>query len=106
MKYLLMIATDETEVSEVPGCAAWVREMTARGVLRDLTGLCPTSDATTIRVRGEQVLLSDGPFAETKDQIGGAALIDCADLDEAIEVVSKHPAAALGAIEIRPLLTQ
>jgi hypothetical protein len=56
-----------------------------------------------VRVRDDAVLLSDGPFAETKEQIGGFCLIDCADLDEAIEVASKHPAAAYGTIEIRPL---
>jgi len=50
------------------------------------------------------VLLSDGPFAETKDQIGGYSLIECADLDEAIEVAAKHPWAGLGQIELRPLV--
>jgi hypothetical protein len=56
-----------------------------------------------VRVRDDAVLLSDGPFAETKEQIGGFCLIDCADLDEAIEVASKHPAAGYGTIEIRPM---
>ncbi|MCU1640150.1 MAG: YCII-related protein [Nocardia sp.] len=106
MKYLLMIATDESKVLEVEGCSAWAREMTERGVLHEVTGLRPTSDATTVRVRAAEVLLSDGPFAETKDQIGGAALIECADLDEAIDIASRHPAAALGAIEVRPLMVQ
>ncbi len=64
--------------------------------------LRPPSDATTVRVREDAVLLSDGPFAETKEQVGGFCLIECADSEEAIEVASKHPAAGYGAIEIRP----
>lgn len=106
MKYLLLIATDEAEVSSVEGCGDWAAEMTARGVLRDVVGLRSVSVATTVRARGAEVLLSDGPFAETKDQIGGFAIVECADLDEAIEVAARHPAAALGAIEIRPLAQQ
>jgi hypothetical protein len=57
-----------------------------------------------VRVRNDEVLLTDGPFAETKEQIGGFVLIDCADLDEAIEIAAKHPAAGYGTIEIRPVL--
>jgi hypothetical protein len=66
--------------------------------------LAPTAAATTVRVRGGEVLISDGPFAETKELIVGFDLIECADLDEAIEVASKHPAASYGMIEVRPLL--
>jgi hypothetical protein len=80
--------------------------MRRRGVLKQSVGLRPPTDATTLRVRGDQVLLSDGPFAETKDQIGGYSLIECADLDEAIEVASKHPWAEIGQIELRPLIEQ
>jgi len=54
-------------------------------------------------VRGDEVLLSDGPFAETKEQVGGYDLIECADLDEAIEMASKHPVARFGTIEVRPI---
>jgi hypothetical protein len=56
-----------------------------------------------VRVREDEVLLTDGPFAETKDQIGGFTMIECADLDEAIEVASMHPVAKLGMIEVRPV---
>jgi hypothetical protein len=56
-----------------------------------------------VRVRDEEVLLSDGPFAESKEQMGGYNLIECADLDEAIEVASGHPVARYGSIEVRPL---
>jgi hypothetical protein len=68
--------------------------------------LRPVSDATTVRVRAGEVLLSDGPFAETKEQMGGFDLIECKDLDEAIEVASKHPGAKFGTIELRPLWAQ
>src|SRR5215210_8679843 len=65
--------------------------------------LRPASDATTVRVRGEEVLLSDGPFAETREQMGGYDLIECENLDDAIEIASRHPVAKSGAIEVRPL---
>ena len=61
------------------------------------------SAATTVRVRGDEVLLSDGPFAETKEQVGGYDLIECENLDEAVEVASKHPVARFGTIEVRPI---
>jgi hypothetical protein len=109
MRYLLIIAGEESASGpavdvdvELP-CASWTAQMESRGVLRSLLGLQPSSDATTVRVRGDEVLLTDGPFAETKDLIGGFALIECADLDEAIEVASKHPAARDGMIEVRPV---
>jgi hypothetical protein len=86
------------------GCDDWSEEMQRRGVLRDSTGLRAADEATTVRVRGDEVLLSDGPFAETKDQIGGLCLLDCVDLDEATEVASKHPWAQIGQIEVRPVL--
>jgi hypothetical protein len=79
--------------------------MTARGVLLDGSRLRPTSDATTVRVRGDEVLIADGPFAETREQIAGYDLIDCANLDEALEVASEHPTTLIGTIEVRPLWT-
>ena len=66
-------------------------------------GLHPSRTATTVRVRGDEVLLTDGPFIEAKEQIGGFALVDCRDLDEAIEIAAGHPAAAIGQVEIRPV---
>jgi hypothetical protein len=82
---------------------SWIAEMGGRGVLLHGDSLRPVSDATTVRVRGEEVLVADGPFAETKEQIGGYDVIECADLDEAIEVAAKHPTAVFGTIEVRPL---
>lgn len=104
MKYVLLICGDESAAAHAnDGCAGWSEEMQSRGVLQGGAGLRPPSDATTVRVRDDAVLLTDGPFAETREQIGGFCLIDCADLDEAIEIASKHPAAGYGTIEIRPL---
>ena len=111
MRYLLMLCSDVSHRADVAeaaatmaGCDDWSEEMRRRGVLRDSTGLRPPDEATTVRVRGDEVLLSDGPFAETKDQIGGLCLLECVDLDEATEVASKHPWAQIGQIEVRPVL--
>jgi len=60
------------------------------------------SDATIVRLRDKEVLIADGPFAETKEQIAGYDILECADLDEAIEVASKHPVAKFGVVEVRP----
>jgi hypothetical protein len=66
--------------------------------------LQPTSDATTVRVRNGETLVTDGPFAETKEQLGGFYLIDVETLDEAIEIASRVPSARYGSIEVRPLM--
>jgi hypothetical protein len=105
VRYMILVCVDESvEVSPEESLpTAWVQEMDARGVRKLGSRLRPVSDATTVRVRGGEVLLSDGPFAETKEQIGGFDLLECEDLDEAIEVASKHPGAKFGTIEVRPL---
>jgi hypothetical protein len=102
---MMLVCVDEAvEVSEEEALpTAWVQEMDGRGVRQLGSRLRPVSDATTVQVRGGEVLLSDGPFAETKEQIGGFDLIECKDLDEAIEVASRHPGARFGTIEVRPL---
>jgi hypothetical protein len=102
---MILVCVDESvEVSPEESLpTAWVQEMDARGVRKFGSRLRPVSDATTVQVRGGEVLLSDGPFAETKEQIGGFDLLECEDLDEAIEVASKHPGAKFGTIEVRPL---
>ena len=109
MRYMLLICGDESvvptnEESEDMRTSAisWVEEMDGRGVRLQGSRLRPVSEATTVRVRDEQVMVSDGPFAETKEQMGGYDLIECKDLDEAIEVASKHPVARFGSVEIRP----
>jgi hypothetical protein len=109
MRYMLLICGDESvvptnEESEEmqTSTISWVEEMDGRGVRLQGSRLRPVSEATTVRVRDEQVMVSDGPFAETKEQMGGYDLIECKDLDEAIEVASKHPVARFGSVEIRP----
>jgi hypothetical protein len=109
MKYLMFVCIDEAiELSPEEGAQmgaaadAWVEEMTGRGIRLAGQRLRPVSDATTVQVRGGAVMIADGPFAETKEQIAGYDIIDCADLDEAIEVASRHPVAAFGKIEVRP----
>jgi hypothetical protein len=105
MRYMLLICGDESlEVSpEEASAAAWVEEMDGRGVRLHGSRLQPVADATTVRVRDGELLVSDGPFAETKEQVGGYDLVECGNLDEAIEVASKHPVARFGTIEVRPL---
>ena len=112
MRYLLLICNDEnTQLALSPEegeasmaeYGAFAAEMGARGVLLDGNRLRPTTDATTVRVSDGQVLTADGPFAETKEQMGGYYVVECKDLDEAIEVAAKVPAARNGTIEIRPI---
>jgi hypothetical protein len=112
MRYALLICTDETSdaarspeetATSMAAYGAFGEEMGARGVLQGGERLRPTTDATTVRVRDGEVLMSDGPFAETKEQMGGFYLVDCKDLDEAIEVASKIPGAAVGSVEVRPI---
>ncbi|WP_373316608.1 YciI family protein [Phytomonospora endophytica] len=90
------------EVDDAPDVNEWVKEMDGRGIRLIGERTRPASDATTVRVRGGEVLLTDGPFAETKEQMVGFDVLDCADLDEAIDVASKHPMAWGGLIELRP----
>jgi hypothetical protein len=109
VRYLLLIGGDDsTDVSSEEICGAdetqaWLDELARRGMLCGGDLLRPPSDATTVRVRGGEVLIADGPYAETKEQIGGYTMIDCADHDEAVEVASRHPAARFGMIEVRPV---
>jgi len=104
MKYMLFICTDATAPADTgpSDIEDWVEEMDARGIRLDGERLRPPADATTVTVRGGETIVSDGPFAETKDWIAGYDIIECADLDEAILVASKHEMARGGRIEIRP----
>ncbi len=112
MRYALLICTDESSMearsaeeasASFNEYVAFSEEMGKRGVLQGGDRLRPTTDATTVRVRDGETLTSDGPFAETKEQIGGYFVVDCKDLDEAIEVASKIPGARVGTIEVRPI---
>jgi len=112
MRYMLMMFGSETADYSPPGLhdepcwMPWAREMEARGVvLKDGAQLQPSSTATTVRSGAVDVLVADGPFAETKEQILGYDVIECANLDEAIYAASRHPVAQNGGtIEVRPLL--
>lgn len=113
MQYLLAIYVDESDEPE-PGSAEFdeyvgryhvvTEEMRRAGVFEDGRPLEPVATATTVRVRSGRTLTTDGPFAETKEQLGGFYLLDCANLDEAIAWAERIPAAAHGSVEIRPIL--
>lgn len=84
-----------------PGIDAWLES--ARGTCIQSVRLQPVADATTVRVRDAELLLTDGPFTESREWVAGFALLDCADLDEAIELAARHPMAWMGRIELRPV---
>ena len=114
MQYLLMIYTDEAaEAQATPeqmqammgAYGACTHEMKEKQVYLGGNPLQPTSTATAVRVRDGKTLATDGPFAETKEQLGGYYLVNCRDLDEAIEYAAKIPGALHGTIEVRPIWT-
>lgn len=105
MQYVLFICTDPDAEPYDPAedrPAEWADEMDRRKVRLLGHRLRPVEDATVVRVRNGETLVTDGPFAETREWIAGFDLIEARDLDEAIEVASKHPMARFGRIEVRP----
>jgi hypothetical protein len=109
MKYLMLVCIEPGHRpppgEEIPDVDAWVAEMDGTGVRLMGERIRPDADATTVRVRNREVVLTDGPYIETKDLMAGFDVLECADLDEAIEVASKHPMAWAGVIELRPFWT-
>lgn len=104
MRFLLLICGDESAAAHAAeGCGGWTEEMTRRGALVDGAGLAPPAAARTVRVRRRELLITDGPFAESKEQVGGLCVIECSSLAEAVSIASAHPAAAYGSIEVRPI---
>ncbi len=109
MKYLLLLYANETEAAQVNMQEAqkdWVtflREAQGSGTLLDNNGVAPGSTATTVRVRNGKTLITDGPFAETHEQLAGFSVFECKDLDEAIRWATKIPTSKYGSVEIRPL---
>jgi hypothetical protein len=103
----MLHAVDESVAANTDTCgapdalAAWVSEMTARGILLDGARLHPVSDATTVTAREGRSVVLDGPFAETKEQVAGYDVIECADRDEAVAVAAAHPTTYAGGIEVR-----
>jgi len=111
MNYLLLIYGDEADAPSTPADGeamhaaynAFTEGIAKSGVLRGGDALEAVATATTVRVRGGEVVVTDGPFAETKEQLGGYYLIECADLDAAIAIAADAPGAVKGSIEIRPI---
>ena len=112
MRYMLLIYGDEAAWSalspdeqgaQLQGYADYSKWLVGKGWMRSGEPLHDTAQATTVRVRDGETLTTDGPFAETKEQLGGFYLIECDDLDQAIEAAARVPSARGGSIEIRPI---
>ncbi|MCM3906344.1 MAG: YciI family protein [Pyrinomonadaceae bacterium] len=110
MKYMLLVYFNEQALSETDREHCYVESaqlaqlLNSNGQYLDASPLHPISTATSVRVRDGKRLVTDGPFAETREQLGGYYLIDARDLDEAIRVAERVPVARLGTVEIRPVL--
>jgi hypothetical protein len=110
MQYMLLIYSDEQALSEGERQQCYeestqlARALHADGQYRAAAPLQPTSAATSVRVRGGKRLVTDGPFAETREQLGGYFLVEARDLDEAIGIAARIPMARQGTVEIRPVV--
>jgi hypothetical protein len=113
MRYLLLIYGDETiwadptpeeMAAEMAAHQAFSEATEAEGILRGGEALQPTATATTVRLRDGEVMLTDGPFAETREQLGGFYFIDVPDLDEALKWAARIPGAKTGTVEVRPVV--
>jgi hypothetical protein len=116
MKFLLLVCWDgenmnaqeepeATEAGEDEGFP-WLDDLQARGMWLTGDQLAPPRRARSVRVRNGKSIVSDGPFAETKEVVGGFDLIECGSLEEAVEIAAGHPVAQIGTIEVRPLWGQ
>src|SRR5262245_46144807 len=112
MRYLLLIYGPPFDPSDVPAdimegqnaaYAAFTKDVIERGVMQAGEALQPSTTATSVRVRDGETLVTDGPFAETKEELGGFYLLECKDLDEAIGYAARIPGAQGGTIEVRPI---
>lgn len=110
MQYMLLIyedhATEGQPIAEdvMAGYMAFGSEMEARGAMVTGQALQPTTTATTVRVRSGETNTTDGPFAETKEVLGGFYIVDVDNLDDAIAAAAKIPGASTGAVEVRPVM--
>ena len=114
MKYMLLMYAPESVAPNLSPAEtqqvqqdwyAFMKEGKETGVLLDNNGLSSVANATTVRIRDGKTLTTDGPFAETHEQLGGFSMVECKDLDDAISWAAKCPTARYGSIEIRPLWT-
>lgn len=113
MQYLLLIYGSEAHEKDMDEAAqgelfsayaAYSAEVKEKGLLLGGEALQPTATATTVRVRDGKTLTTDGPFAETKEQLGGFYFLECEDLDQALEYAAKIPSAKYGSVEVRPVM--
>ncbi len=110
MKYLLLIYLDEQTLSDTEREACYVESTQLAGALKSAgqylgaNPLHPTSLATSVRVRDGKKVITDGPFAETREQLGGYFLVDAEDLDDAINIAARIPMARKGTVEVRPVI--
>jgi hypothetical protein len=106
MRYLLLVWVDETaEAAELPlgAVGTWIDDVQGRG-LRLIGGpLGPTGSSTVVRERGGELLVTDGPYLEAKEWIGGFDVLECRDFDEALRAARQHPMVGLGTLELRPI---
>jgi hypothetical protein len=109
MKYLCLVYFDEKKLHAVPEspedeeCHAYDQELRERGYVIAAEALAPVDTATTVRVNKGQASVTDGPFAETKEQLGGFYMIEARDMNDAIQVAARIPAARIGCVEVRPV---
>jgi len=110
MRYMLLVYGDEHALNQEQREACYaesgllVEEIKAKGQFLATAPLHPTASATSVRVRDGKRIVTDGPFAETREQLGGYYLIDADDLDQAIEIAGRIPGARIGTIEVRPVI--
>lgn len=110
MRYLMLVYTDEALLPGLMTPEAFAefgelaREQAAAGRLRMTAGLAPVATATTVRVRDGEVVVTDGPFAETREQLGGFSLALFDSLDEALAMAARVPTAVAGSVEVRPVV--
>lgn len=111
MQYMMLIYLEEQAVDEAERqrcyqeSAAFAQELSAKDQFRGAAPLEPTSTATSLRMRDGKRLVTDGPFAETREQLGGFFLVEAKNLDEALDIASKIPAGKWGTVEIRPVVS-
>jgi len=105
MKYLCLVYLDEKRLDELPDseCVEYDQSIRESGHCVASEALQSVKTATTVQVRNGKVAITDGPFAETKEQLAGFYLVEASDLDEAIQLASKIPPARVGSIEVRPI---